>query len=54
MSVSARITAIHLIERMEQNDTYCEKLGLSDESSLRGERIDKAKNGQRCCKPDCN
>lgn len=41
MSVRARIAAIRLIEKMERNDAYCAKLGLSDASKLRGEEVGK-------------
>ena len=54
MSVSARITAIHLIENMERNDVYCKKLGLSDESCLRGKRTNMPTKAHKCSKPDCN
>lgn len=36
MSVRVRIATIRLLEKMEQNDVYCERLGLSDASKLHG------------------
>ena len=30
MSVRVRIATIRLIEKMERNDAYCKKLGISD------------------------
>lgn len=39
MSVRARIAAIRLIEKMEQNDAYCAKLGLSDVSKFHGAKV---------------
>ena len=41
MSVRARIAAIRLIEKMEQNELYCDKLGISNISRFHGEEVSK-------------
>lgn len=44
MSVSSRIIAIRLIEKIDRNAEYCEKLGISYTSEFHGK---KAENGRR-------
>ena len=41
MSVRVRIATIRLLDKMERNSTYCEKLGLSDASKLHGKTVKK-------------
>lgn len=36
MSVRVRIATIRLNEKMERNDAYCKKLGISDASRFNG------------------
>ena len=45
MSVRVRIATIRLIEKMEQNEAYSEKLGIIDESTLHGEVVNKKRDG---------
>ena len=45
MSVRVRIAAILLLEKMEQNEAYCKKLGLGDVSKLHGEVVNKKRDG---------
>lgn len=44
MSVRARIAAIRLIEKMEQNEVYCDKLGISNISRLNVEETGERKD----------
>lgn len=44
MSVRARIAAIRLIEKMEQNEVYCDKLGISSSSRFHGEETREGKD----------
>ena len=44
MSVRVRIATIRLIEKMEQNEAYSKKLGISDVTKLHGEAVKKGKD----------
>ena len=44
MSVRVRIATIRLIEKMEHNEAYSEKLGIIDASKLHGEAVDNKRD----------